>query len=57
MSKALIGIFVGVFVSALLIEIIDRQDPELISKVRNKIKEKIDKLLEPAPSNRAEAET
>lgn len=41
MSKIMIGVFVGVFVSALLYEIVQRQDPELVDGVIKKIKEKI----------------
>ena len=41
MSKIMIGVFVGVFVSALLYEVIHRQDPELVDRVVNRLKEKI----------------
>jgi len=41
MSKIMIGVFVGVFVSALLYEVIHRQDPELVDSFINKLKEKI----------------
>jgi hypothetical protein len=41
MSKIMIGVFVGVFVSALLYEVIYRQDPEFVDGVISKIKEKM----------------
>lgn len=41
LSKVMIGVFVGVFLSALLYEIVHRQDPELVDAVVNKLREKI----------------
>lgn len=41
LSKVMIGVFVGVFLSALLYEIVHRQDPELVDAVVNKLRNKI----------------
>jgi hypothetical protein len=41
MSKIMIGVFVGVFVSALLYEVVKRQDPELVENILNNLREKI----------------
>lgn len=37
----MIGVFVGVFVSALLYEVVKRQDPELVENILNNLREKI----------------
>jgi hypothetical protein len=37
----MIGVFVGVFVSALIYEVIRRQDPELVDGILNNLREKI----------------
>ena len=41
MSKIMIAVFVGVFVSALIYEVIRRQDPELVDGILNNLREKI----------------
>lgn len=46
MSKILAGIFLGVFVSALAYEMLERSNPELLKKVREKISGKLDEFLE-----------
>ncbi len=46
MFKLLAGVFVGVFVGALIYEIANRKNPELIEKIRDKAAEKIDRYLE-----------
>ncbi len=38
MAKIMISIFMGVFVSALLYEVIRRQDPELVDALMNKLR-------------------
>ncbi|MBF0607160.1 MAG: hypothetical protein SFH39_18505 [Candidatus Magnetobacterium sp. LHC-1] len=45
MSKIMIGVFLGVFVSALTYEILYRSNPDLIDKIKNKTLEKLDCLL------------
>jgi len=46
MSKVMIGVFLGVFASALFYEIVNRQNPELVEKIKKKFNEKFDKYLE-----------
>ena len=41
MSKIMIAVFVGVFVSALIYEVIRRQDPELVDGILNNLRERI----------------
>ncbi len=41
MSKRMIGVFVGVFFSALICEVIYRQNPEFVDGVIKKLKDKI----------------
>jgi hypothetical protein len=45
MSKTLVGIFVAVFVGALVYEILDRTKPELTEKFEAKVSEGLDSLL------------
>ncbi|MBF0538508.1 MAG: hypothetical protein HQL03_09685 [Nitrospirae bacterium] len=47
MSKIMIGVFLGVFVSALTYEILYRSNPDLIDKIKNKAMNKLDCLLCP----------
>ena len=37
----MIGVFVGVFVSALLYEVVRRQAPEIVESILNNLREKI----------------
>lgn len=46
MSKLMIGVFLGVFAGALIYEIINKRNPELFEKVRDKAAGKIDEYLE-----------
>ncbi|MBF0317294.1 MAG: hypothetical protein HQL04_03895 [Nitrospirae bacterium] len=46
MSKIMIGVFLGVFVSALTYEILYRSNPDLIDKIKDKTLEKLDCLLD-----------
>ena len=48
MSKTLVGVFVAVFVGALVYEILDRTKPELVEKFEAKVSEGLDSLLMPA---------
>jgi hypothetical protein len=41
MSKIMIAVFVGVFVSALIYEVVRRQDPELVDGILNNLRERI----------------
>jgi len=45
MSKTLVGVFVTVFVGALVYEILDRTKPELTEKFEAKVSEGLDSLL------------
>ena len=45
MSKILFGVFSGVFVGAVIYEIINRAKPELTRKVENIVSHKIDDVL------------
>ncbi|MBF0564612.1 MAG: hypothetical protein HQK89_05160 [Nitrospirae bacterium] len=47
MSKLLIGVFLSVFVGALLVEVLQRQEPEMMGKIKSKLREKFDALVEP----------
>ncbi|MBF0465221.1 MAG: hypothetical protein HQK94_09090 [Nitrospirae bacterium] len=48
MSKLLVGVFVSVFVGALLVEILQRQEPEMMDKIKNKFWDKVNRILEPS---------
>jgi hypothetical protein len=48
MSKILVGVFVTVFIGALVYEILDRTNPELTEKFEAKLSEGLDSLLMPA---------
>lgn len=41
MAKVFIAVFVGVFMSALLYEVIRRQDPELVDSIVSNLRGKI----------------
>lgn len=41
MAKVFIVVFVGVFMSALLYEVIRRQDPEMVDSIISNLREKI----------------
>ena len=45
MSKVLVGVFVAVFVGALVYEILNRTKPELMEKFEGKISDGLDSLL------------
>jgi len=48
MSKALVGVFVAVFVGALACEVFKRTNPALAEKFLNRCSESIDSFLEPS---------
>ena len=47
MSKIMIGVFLGVFVSALIYEVIYRQNPEMMDAIKRKFDEKVLDVLTP----------
>lgn len=47
MSKIMVGVFLGVFVSALFYEILKRQEPEIMGKFTTNVKNKLSNFLEP----------
>ncbi|QWR78094.1 hypothetical protein [Candidatus Magnetomonas plexicatena] len=47
MSKIMIGIFLGVFTGAIALEVIKRNNPVFLEKLKNKVREKFDAMLEP----------
>jgi hypothetical protein len=48
MSKILVGVFVAVFIGALVYEIVNRTKPELTEKFEAKLSKGLDSLLMPA---------
>jgi len=48
MSKVLIGIFVVVFVGAVVYEVVNRTRPDLTEKFENKISDGLDSILSPS---------
>jgi hypothetical protein len=48
MSKVLVGVFVVVFVGALVYEILNRTKPELTEKFETRLSEGLDSILMPA---------
>ena len=46
MSKIMIGVFLGVFTSAIMYEVFSRQCPELAARVNNMLEGKCDITLE-----------
>lgn len=48
MSKVLVGVFVAVFIGALVYEILNRTNPELTEKLESKISNGLDSILTPA---------
>jgi hypothetical protein len=48
MSKVLLGVFVVVFVGALVYEFLNRTKPELMEKFETKVSEGLDSILTPA---------
>ena len=55
MSKILIGVFSGIFIGAVLYELINRTNPELIKKVEEFAGNKIDGLFGEQPNVAQEA--
>ncbi|MBF0520058.1 MAG: hypothetical protein HQK92_10065 [Nitrospirae bacterium] len=47
MAKAMIGIFLGVFAGAIAYEVVKRNNPVFLEKLKNKVREKLDAMLEP----------
>ena len=48
MSKVLIGIFVVVFVGAVVYEVVNRTRPDLTEKFENRISDSLDSILSPS---------
>ena len=48
MSKVLVGVFVAVFIGALVYEILNRTKPELTEKFESKVSNGLDSILTPA---------
>ena len=48
MSKVLVGIFVVVFVGAVVYEVVNRTRPDLTEKFENKISDGLDSILSPS---------
>ncbi len=46
MTKLMIGVFLGVFVGALIYDVVNRENPKLIKRVRDKAAKKINEYLE-----------
>lgn len=47
MTKTLVGVFIGVFLGALGYELLNRNNPEAIQKIRQRVAEKVDEFLGP----------
>lgn len=45
MSKIFAGVFFGVFIGALAYETLNRSNPELVQRIRNKVSKKLDDYL------------
>jgi uncharacterized membrane-anchored protein YhcB (DUF1043 family) len=52
MSKVFIGVFSGIFIGAVIYELLNRSNPEFIKKVEDLASRKIDELcdIQPNPS-------
>ena len=48
MSKVLVGVFVVVFVGAIIYEVFNRTRPDLTEKFENKISDSLDGILSPS---------
>ncbi|MFZ4439964.1 MAG: hypothetical protein ACOYOS_16170 [Syntrophales bacterium] len=48
MSKVLIGVFVVVFIGAVVYEVLNRTKPELTEKFENKVFDGLDSILSPS---------
>ena len=44
MSKVLVGVFAGIFIGAVVYELVNRTNPELIQKLEKMTSDKIDSL-------------
>ena len=47
MSKIFAGVFLGVFIGALAYETLNRSNPKLVQRIRNKVSGKLDDYLGP----------
>jgi hypothetical protein len=45
MTKILVGIFLGVFIGTLGYELVSRNNPEAIERIRKKVSEKVDDFI------------
>ena len=50
MSKVFIGVFSGIFIGAVIYELLTRSNPEFIKKVEDLASRKIDELCDVQPS-------
>jgi len=48
MSKVLIGVFVVVFIGAVVYEVLNRTRPDLTEKFENKVSDGLDSVLSPS---------
>jgi len=48
MSKVLIGVFVVVFVGAIIYEVLNRTRPDLTERFENKVSDGLDSILSPS---------
>jgi len=51
MSKVLVGVFVVVFVGAVVYEFLNRAKPDLTEKFEQKISDSLDNILAPSTAN------
>ncbi len=51
MTKTLVGVFIGGFLGALGYELLNRNNPEAIQKIRQRVAEKVDDFVGPKEQN------
>ena len=50
MSKVLIGVFTGIFLGAVIYELVNRTNPELVQKLQDLASKKVDELCGDQPA-------
>jgi len=50
MSKVLIGVFTGIFLGAVIYELVNRTNPELVQKLQDMACKKVDELCGEQPA-------
>ena len=50
MSKVLIGVFTGIFLGAVIYELVNRTNPELVQKLQDLASRKVDELCGDQPA-------